>query len=204
MPQGEPEMKGHPDIPQNDAKMNAQQAANFFMGDYEKDKMRRLEKMIETYQEAHRNDLKKITQLEAERDALVLRVGICEWKYDEIMDVWHTSCGNAWQFNSDGPKENECAYCMYCGGVIEILSLPEATRKEIDETKRFIYWNGEYWKQDANGELTYKMPIVEIERRLNATEALSAEDALEMRRDYTEGYEPWYWLTEYARILGGE
>ena len=44
------------------------------------------------------------------------------------------------------------------------------------ETKRFIYWNGEYWKQDANGELTYKMPIVEIERRLNAVEALVREN----------------------------
>ena len=77
------------------------------------------------------------------------------------------------------------------------------------ETKRFIYWNGEYWKQDANGGLTYKLPIVEIERRLNMLErikeTLSAEDAKTLAHLVAGG-----WtinvelLMKYARILGGE
>lgn len=71
-----------------------------------------------------------LASIQAERDALVLRTGVCEWEYDEQIDVWNTSCSNAWQFYSDGPKENECSYCMYCGGVIE------ATRKEIDGNKK--------------------------------------------------------------------
>ncbi len=68
----------------------------------------------------------KYTDLEAERDALVLRTGICEWEYDTDSDVWMGLCGNIWHFESEGPEENGCHYCMFCGGVIE------ATRKEIE------------------------------------------------------------------------
>ena len=59
------------------------------------------------------------------------RATSCEWKYDEFHDVWETSCDNLWQFNSDGPEENECKYCMYCGGgisVADILGVEDETR----------------------------------------------------------------------------
>lgn len=59
--------------------------------------------------------------LESENETLKLRTGICEWEYDEAYDKWDTSCSNSWQFIVDGPKENDCQYCIYCGGVIDAL-----------------------------------------------------------------------------------
>ena len=53
----------------------------------------------------------------------------------------------------------------------------------------------------------YELEYFEIERRLNATEALSAEDAINITHKllgdplYATGEEA---LLEYARILGGE
>lgn len=38
----------------------------------------------------------------------------CEWKYDDN-GVYFTTCKNAFSFESDGPKENEFAFCPYCG-----------------------------------------------------------------------------------------
>jgi hypothetical protein len=58
-----------------------------------------------------------VARLETE----LLRRGICEWELDEDADVWMTSCSNHWVFTSDGPKENDCHYCMYCGGVLEVV-----------------------------------------------------------------------------------
>ena len=56
-----------------------------------------------------------------QRDALQRQTGICEWWHDEDSDVWTTSCSNLWVFTNDGPKENDCHYCMYCGGVLEVI-----------------------------------------------------------------------------------
>lgn len=39
----------------------------------------------------------------------------CDWTYDSTDDVWDTECGHKWQFNSDGPKENEVRFCPFCG-----------------------------------------------------------------------------------------
>ena len=47
--------------------------------------------------------------------------GICEWTYDEFNDLWETSCSREWNFIDGGPKENDCHYCMGCGGVLEIV-----------------------------------------------------------------------------------
>jgi len=58
---------------------------------------------------------------------LKLRTGVCEWEYDESHDKWDTSCSNSWQFIVDGPKENDCQYCMYCGGVIDALPTEKVT-----------------------------------------------------------------------------
>ena len=57
--------------------------------------------------------------VEAELDASVRQTGICEWWRNENNDVWMTSCSNLWVFTNDGPKENDCNYCMYCGGVLK-------------------------------------------------------------------------------------
>jgi hypothetical protein len=44
----------------------------------------------------------------------------CEWKCDPNPDceVWETTCGEAFQFETDGPTENKFRFCCYCGGVL--------------------------------------------------------------------------------------
>lgn len=39
----------------------------------------------------------------------------CRWVYDEHCFKWDTSCGGAFQFIDDGPKENGMKFCPYCG-----------------------------------------------------------------------------------------
>ena len=39
----------------------------------------------------------------------------CKWKYDEDDDKYDTSCGRAFCFMVDTPKENEYYYCPGCG-----------------------------------------------------------------------------------------
>jgi len=39
----------------------------------------------------------------------------CKWKYDEHDDKYDTSCGRAFCFMVDTPKENEYYYCPGCG-----------------------------------------------------------------------------------------
>ena len=58
-----------------------------------------------------------IEQIEVEE----IRTGVCEWEYDSTMEAWETGCSRVWVFIDDGPKENDCHYCMGCGGVIEII-----------------------------------------------------------------------------------
>lgn len=31
------------------------------------------------------------------------------------ISFWATECGNAFEFNDGGPKENGAKFCMYCG-----------------------------------------------------------------------------------------
>lgn len=48
---------------------------------------------------------------------------VCVWYQDGEDSFWIPGCvglGGAWDFNSDGPKENRCTYCMRCGGKIEV------------------------------------------------------------------------------------
>ena len=83
------------------------------------------EQYIKSYRSFQHFLVVKIEELEDENKVFCLRDGICEWQYDEHNDVWETTCSNAWQFMNDGPKENACHYCMYCGGVIDVLSQKE-------------------------------------------------------------------------------
>jgi hypothetical protein len=45
----------------------------------------------------------------------------CHWQEDSEDSFWATECGNAFQFNDGGPKENKCKFCMYCGGKLSLL-----------------------------------------------------------------------------------
>jgi hypothetical protein len=50
------------------------------------------------------------------------RVSPCIWECSSDPDVsfWNTSCGEAWTFITDGPKENGMKFCPYCGGTLRI------------------------------------------------------------------------------------
>ena len=39
----------------------------------------------------------------------------CHWIETEE-GQYETGCGSVWEFTSDGPEENCCAWCPYCGG----------------------------------------------------------------------------------------
>ena len=39
----------------------------------------------------------------------------CHWKRDEFYDYYDTECENAFELETDGPKENGMNYCPYCG-----------------------------------------------------------------------------------------
>ena len=45
---------------------------------------------------------------------LRFREGQCEWHEDE-RGLWHTQCGNVFEFYDGGPKENNFRFCPYCG-----------------------------------------------------------------------------------------
>jgi hypothetical protein len=47
-----------------------------------------------------------------------MRPRTCVWREDED-GVWHTGCGEAWQFTTDGPTENSQRFCGYCGAHID-------------------------------------------------------------------------------------
>lgn len=50
----------------------------------------------------------------AERDAT------CTWREDDE-GVWQTECGDAFEFTTDGPEENNVKYCCYCGKWIVVV-----------------------------------------------------------------------------------
>ena len=42
---------------------------------------------------------------------------VCSWDCaDEDASHYETTCGHAFGFNDDGPKENGFHFCPYCGG----------------------------------------------------------------------------------------
>lgn len=51
----------------------------------------------------------------------------CLWEPEDDPDVswWNTSCGQAWSFTTDGPKENGMNFCHYCGKPLRLN--PERT-----------------------------------------------------------------------------
>ena len=42
----------------------------------------------------------------------------CTWTEDAD-GIWHTSCGQAHEFTTGTPEENQHQYCPYCGKVLE-------------------------------------------------------------------------------------
>ncbi len=44
----------------------------------------------------------------------------CLWTVDDE-GTWSTECGNAFQFEVDGPHENNARFCQYCGHPIDAV-----------------------------------------------------------------------------------
>ena len=43
-------------------------------------------------------------------------LGACVWTEDrETHEVFDTTCGNRFEFNDQGPDENDFKFCPYCG-----------------------------------------------------------------------------------------
>jgi hypothetical protein len=53
----------------------------------------------------------------------------CDWLDDED-GVWHTDCGNAFEFRADGPVENRFIVCPYCSGNLTLRDEPVKKRKK--------------------------------------------------------------------------
>jgi rRNA maturation endonuclease Nob1 len=45
----------------------------------------------------------------------------CEWRETED-GQWDTECEECFEFNNNGPKENNFIYCPYCG--FQVTSVP--------------------------------------------------------------------------------
>ena len=43
----------------------------------------------------------------------------CTWTEDPD-GIWHTSCGQAHEFTTGTPEENDHRYCPYCGKVLDV------------------------------------------------------------------------------------
>ena len=52
----------------------------------------------------------------------------CEWSFDGVM--WNTTCGESWQFTTDGPAENNYRFCHGCGKPVVIAAAPGSA--EVD------------------------------------------------------------------------
>lgn len=69
-----------------------------------------------------------------EETALTLRqaadalTATCAWTLDEFYgNKWDTACGHAWEFTTDGPVENQQAFCGYCGRRLIVTPPPTGT-----------------------------------------------------------------------------
>lgn len=60
----------------------------------------------------------------------------CLWTHDECHDAWDTACGEKWQFNDGGPRENGARFCMYCGGEIMLRDSEQRKAKRERYLKR--------------------------------------------------------------------
>ena len=59
--------------------------------------------------------LRELAENDSERE--------CLWSSD--FDLWESSCGMAWAFPDEGPKENDMTYCPKCRGVLIVEALTE-------------------------------------------------------------------------------
>lgn len=52
----------------------------------------------------------------------------CRW--DDYEDFWESACGETYQFNDGGPKENRVRFCHGCGRLVRVVPPKEASDGE--------------------------------------------------------------------------
>jgi hypothetical protein len=57
------------------------------------------------------------------RSVMFIPVDSCPWTEDAD-GILHTSCGQAHEFNTGTPEENDHLYCPYCGKVLDVSRQP--------------------------------------------------------------------------------
>ncbi len=68
--------------------------------------------------EVTRSELRDVSNVMAQAaDALSRPTEGCTWIDDED-GPWRTGCGQAFEFLTDGPRENGMRFCCYCGGAL--------------------------------------------------------------------------------------
>lgn len=50
----------------------------------------------------------------------------CEWRYHEDYGYWQTSCGNSLMPGPGMPRDNDMAFCPYCGAILVEQAIREA------------------------------------------------------------------------------
>lgn len=63
------------------------------------------------------------TERKDKRSVKFIPVDSCTWTQDPD-GIWHTSCGQAHEFTTGTPEENEHLYCPYCGNVLDVSRQP--------------------------------------------------------------------------------
>ena len=57
------------------------------------------------------------------RSVKFIPVDSCTWTQDAD-GIWYTSCGQAHEFTTGTPEENDHLYCPYCGKVLDVSRQP--------------------------------------------------------------------------------
>lgn len=55
----------------------------------------------------------------------------CRWASDED-GTWFSGCGEAFVFESQGPRENGFRFCPYCGGTVELGAEVETGNSKLE------------------------------------------------------------------------
>jgi hypothetical protein len=78
----------------------------------------------------HLSDVTVIAEVEDYKPKEKLET--CQWKRtDSEINLWEGSCGAAWNFEVDTPKDNEMEFCPFCGRHLEQIDTPIEDDEEL-------------------------------------------------------------------------
>lgn len=77
-----------------------------------------------------------LAEARAEMSGRCTTTKVCHWIQDEDYGVYETSCGHKFQTLDGIAKENNFAYCTFCGGVLIDVSHPEPLPDGVKEKKQ--------------------------------------------------------------------